>query len=86
MINEKIKKTVAKAPYGYRLVSTIERPEFAVLGWGPRYETAAFRCDRDGEVTDWVDIVCWLYDSKEKAPEDHAYLVRQIEAGNKKYK
>ena len=42
-------------------------------GW----ETMVFECDEDGIVTDWCDLDCDIYATKEQADIGHADMVNK---------
>ena len=42
-------------------------------GW----ETMVFTCDESGQVTDWCDLDCEIYDTKEQADIGHTDMINR---------
>ena len=64
-----------KVTYGgkHYLVSTVE----LIGGFhGLEYETMAFACDAEGEVTNWFEMYCDKYDSEEEARKGHDFALK----------
>lgn len=61
------------APTMHFVVSTVSVPRFTSAGdFTEVGETLAFRCDADGEVTDWAEFAGTMYVS------DHEGVIAQI--------
>lgn len=41
------------------------------------YETMVFKCDAAGNVTDWIELACDRYTTREEAIEGHANMVTE---------
>ena len=45
---------------------------------GNGYETMIFPCDRNGNVTDWIDLYCENYRAEEEMAIRHVAIVEKM--------
>jgi len=54
------------------VISTVE---LVFSSMSAPFETMAFECDAEGEVTNWSELYCDTYDSQEEALKGHEFAV-----------
>jgi hypothetical protein len=67
---------------GKHVVSTVQLSVDHSWGEGPPlwFETMVFRCSPEGKVTDFEDLDCERYSTREQALEGHEVTVKKWEA------